>query len=151
MILPADKYGPAASAAGRAGDGRRVGLGPLPQPAGRPPGRPRRARLDRRRGRQALRRQGVRRPVSDEQKHAICDDVCFTGSAKPEFRKAAHFFSRFRSLCAGAYYATPAGWHAIGYVGNAPLTRFDGPPASVLKKLGVTQTVKDPDDEDDKN
>jgi hypothetical protein len=42
---------------------------------------------------------------------------------------------------AGAYYATPAGWKAIGYVGNTPLTSFDGPPAEVLEKLGVTQTV----------
>ncbi len=88
--------------------------------------------------------------LSDEQKHAICDDVCFTETAKPEFHKAAHFFSRFRSIAASAYYATPAGWNAIGYVGNVPLTRFEGPPASVLKKLGVTQTVKDPDEEDGK-
>jgi hypothetical protein len=88
--------------------------------------------------------------LSDEQKHTICDDICFTGAAKEEFRKAAHFFSRFRSIAASAYYGTQAGWAAIGYVGNVPLTRFDGPPASVLKKLGVTQTVKDPDEEDDK-
>ena len=74
--------------------------------------------------------------------HGICDDICHTSSAKPEFIKAAHFFARFRSLCAGAYYATPAGWKAIGYVGNVPLERFEGPPAEVLEKLGVTQTVQ---------
>jgi hypothetical protein len=87
--------------------------------------------------------------LSDDQKHAICDDICYTGSAKPQFRKAAEFFRRFRSIAASAYYATPAGWNAIGYVGNVPLTRFEGPPESVLKKLGVTQTVKDPDEEAD--
>lgn len=75
------------------------------------------------------------------QRHAICDDICFTQTAKPPFRKAAEFFSRFRSLCAGAYYATPAGWQAIGYVGNVPLQKFDGPPPEVLQKLGVEQTV----------
>ena len=80
--------------------------------------------------------------LTGEQKRAICDDVCFHGTAKAEFKKAAAFFSRFRSLCAGAYYGTPEGWQAIGYVGNVPLQSFDGPPADVLAKLGVVQTVK---------
>ncbi|HEX8914539.1 MAG TPA: gluconate 2-dehydrogenase subunit 3 family protein [Humisphaera sp.] len=80
--------------------------------------------------------------VTDEQRRAICDDVCHAPAAKPEFRQAARFFGRFRSLTAGAYYATPAGWKAIGYVGNVALPQFDGPPAEVLAKLGVTQTVK---------
>ena len=75
------------------------------------------------------------------QQHAICDDICFGKTAKADFKIPARFFSRFRSLAASAYYATPAGWDAIGYVGNVPLTQFDGPPPAVLKKLGVTQTV----------
>ena len=54
----------------------------------------------------------------------------------------ASFFSRFRSLAAGAYYGTPEGWKAIGYIGNIPLPSFDGPPPEVLAKLGVEQTVK---------
>lgn len=81
--------------------------------------------------------------VSDEQKRAICDDICLVERAKPPFRKAADFFRLFRSLAAGAYYATPAGWKAIGYVGNVALPRFDGPPPDVLQKLGVAQTVPD--------
>lgn len=76
-----------------------------------------------------------------QQKRAICDDICFERSVRPEFRSAARFFSRFRSLCAGAYYATPEGWKALGYVGNTPLVQFDGPPQEVLDRLGVTQTV----------
>ena len=79
--------------------------------------------------------------LTTAQHHAICDDICHTKTAKPEFRKAVEFFSTFRSLCSGAYYATPAGWKAIGYEGNVPLTKFDGPPKEVLDKLGVTQTV----------
>ncbi|HWE97400.1 MAG TPA: gluconate 2-dehydrogenase subunit 3 family protein [Tepidisphaeraceae bacterium] len=79
--------------------------------------------------------------LQTEQAHAICDDICFAPNAKPEFRKASDFFNRFRSLCASAYYATLAGWKAIGYVGNVALESFDGPPAEVLEKLGVTQTV----------
>ena len=80
--------------------------------------------------------------IEDEQRHAICDDICFQGTAKADFKKGADFFARFRTLAASAYYGTPAGWQAIGYVGNVPLAHFDGPPAAVLEKLGVTQTVK---------
>jgi hypothetical protein len=79
--------------------------------------------------------------LSITQQHAICDDICFTETAKPQFRKAAHFFSRFRTIAASAYYATPQGWASIGYVGNVILQKFDGPPAEVLKILDVTQTV----------
>jgi hypothetical protein len=79
--------------------------------------------------------------LADAQQRAIADDICFTETAKPDFKKPAEFFSRFRSLCAAAYYATPPGWKALGYVGNVALPRFDGPPPEVLQKLGVTQTV----------
>ena len=80
--------------------------------------------------------------LSTDQQHAICDDICYTATAKREFRKAATLFTRFRTIAAGAYYGTPAGWKAIGYVGNIPLGRFDGPPPEVLQKLGVEQTVE---------
>jgi hypothetical protein len=79
--------------------------------------------------------------LANDQKHAICDDIAFTETAKAPFKKPAMFFDRFRSLCAAAYYATPEGWTAIGYVGNVILTKFDGPPPEVLAKLGVLQTV----------
>lgn len=76
--------------------------------------------------------------LNGEQQRALCDDICYPPKAKAPFKKAAHFFDRFRSLSAGAYYTTPAGWKAIGYVGNIPLASFDGPPAEVLEKLGLT-------------
>jgi hypothetical protein len=79
--------------------------------------------------------------LTTAQHRAICDDLCYAKTAGPEFKTAAEFFSTFRSICAGAYYATPAGWKAIGYEGNVPLTKFDGPPKEVLDRLGVTQTV----------
>ena len=79
--------------------------------------------------------------LAGPQRGAICDDVCFAATAKPQFRQAAEFFARFRWICAAAYYATPAGWEAVGYVGNVALPSFDGPPPEVLRKLGVTQTV----------
>ncbi len=75
------------------------------------------------------------------QHRAICDDICYIKKATKEFKKPAHFFSRFRSIAAGAYFATPEGWKAIGYVGNVALPSFDGPPPEVLERLGVSQTI----------
>jgi hypothetical protein len=75
--------------------------------------------------------------LADDQRRAICDDVCFGPQAGARFRGPARFFSRFRDLCASAYYATPAGWKAIGYVGNVALEKFEGPPPEVLQRLGL--------------
>lgn len=71
------------------------------------------------------------------QKATICDDICFAANAKPEFRKGAQFFKKFRDLTASGYYSTPEGMKDIGYVGNVPLDKFEGPPPEVLKKLGL--------------
>jgi hypothetical protein len=76
--------------------------------------------------------------LTEAQRQAICDDICFASTAKPAFKTPSRFFGKFRSLCASAYYATPQGWNAIGYVGNVALEKFDGPPAEVLEKLGLT-------------
>jgi hypothetical protein len=70
------------------------------------------------------------------QKNAICDDICYLQAAKPEFRKAAQFFRRYRDLTAGGYYSTPEGMKDIGYTGNVPMEKFVVP-AEALKKLGL--------------
>lgn len=80
--------------------------------------------------------------LAEAEKRTIVDDICWPADAKPEFKKAAAFFVKFRSLAASSYYGTEAGWKALGYIGNVPLTRFDGPPPEVLEKLGIEQTVK---------
>jgi hypothetical protein len=77
-----------------------------------------------------------------EQQQAICDEICHFATVPPALKPAAHFFSRFRSIAAAAYYATPEGWKAIGYVGNVPTVTFDGPPPAVLSQLDIEQTVK---------
>jgi hypothetical protein len=71
------------------------------------------------------------------QKRALCDDICFGPTAKPEFKTAARFFSRFRDLTAGGFYTTPEGMKDIGYVGNVPLPAFAGPPPEALRQLGL--------------
>jgi hypothetical protein len=80
--------------------------------------------------------------ITDDQRTAICDDICYKPKAKDEFKTPAEFFSRFRNLVAAAYYSTPQGWKAVGYIGNVQLASFEGPPKKVLDILGVEQTVK---------
>lgn len=75
--------------------------------------------------------------VDDAQRAQIADDICSPGKAKPAFGKAAKFFSRFRDLTAGGFYTTPVGMKDIGYTGNTPLAKFDGPPIEALKKAGL--------------
>lgn len=79
--------------------------------------------------------------LDEKQKTAICDDICDPAKAARPLKDAARFFTKFRGVAAGAYYATPEGWKAIGYEGNVALGKFDGPPPEVLQKLDVTQTV----------
>jgi len=138
-ILPRDEYGPAASEVGVIALIDEWISAPYPsQQADRPVILDGLAWLDA----ESTRR--VQKPfvaLSPDQKRAICDDICYAQAAQPAFKKAAGFFNRFRWLSAAAYYGTPEGWTAIGYIGNVPLPKFDGPPQEVLDKLGVTQTV----------
>ena len=75
--------------------------------------------------------------LDESQQHAICDDICYEPNARPKFARAAAFFTRYRDLTVGAFYSTPAGWKDIGYIGNVPLSKFEGPPAELLQKLGL--------------
>jgi gluconate 2-dehydrogenase subunit 3-like protein len=71
------------------------------------------------------------------QQAGICDAICSETSAAPEHRGAARFFALFRDLTAGGFYTTPVGRKDLNYVGNVPLTRFDGPDAELLRTLGL--------------
>ncbi|WP_438479211.1 gluconate 2-dehydrogenase subunit 3 family protein [Oleiharenicola lentus] len=75
--------------------------------------------------------------LTEEQKHALCDDVCFARTAKPELKQIARAFAQYRDLTAGGFYTTPQGRDDVGYVGNVPLATFDGPPPEVLRKAGL--------------
>ena len=68
--------------------------------------------------------------LSDEQKHAICDDICFVEKAQPGFVKAANFFSRYRDLTAGGFFTAPQGRKDLGYVGNVALPPVEEAAAS---------------------
>ncbi|MEP6779713.1 MAG: gluconate 2-dehydrogenase subunit 3 family protein [Gemmatimonadaceae bacterium] len=75
--------------------------------------------------------------LSDVERTAICDDICYVPKAKPGYLAGAVFFDRVRDLTAGAFYTTPEGWKDIGYIGNVPMEKFAGPPVELLQKLGL--------------
>jgi hypothetical protein len=75
--------------------------------------------------------------LDQSQQHPICDDICYEPKAQPKFARAAAFFTRYRDLTVGGFYSTPAGSRDIGYIGNVPLPKFDGPPPELLHKLGL--------------
>ena len=96
------------------------------------------------RPRTRLARCGVAAPISAQfrrrpttRRRRICDDICDARPTKPQFAEAAAFFNRFRELTALGYYTTPIGMKDLRYTGNEPLVTFEGPPAEVLKKLGL--------------
>ena len=67
----------------------------------------------------------------------ICDDICDAARAAPARRDAARFFALYRDLTAAGFYSTPIGRQDLGYIGNVPLKRFDGPPVELLRKLNL--------------
>ena len=73
--------------------------------------------------------------ASAEQQTAIVDDIVKQGTAAR--KKANGFFRTFRDRVAGGYYSTPAGWKAIGYLGNVPMAEYPAPPPEVLQHLGL--------------
>jgi gluconate 2-dehydrogenase gamma chain len=75
--------------------------------------------------------------LSLAEKSQICDDICYLPTAKKEFQSAARFFDAVRDLAAVGFYTTDAGMKDIGYVGNVPLVKFEGPPPHVLKHVGL--------------
>jgi hypothetical protein len=76
--------------------------------------------------------------LSASQAEAILDAVCSLPDALPEHKQGAVFFACFRNIAAGAYYRTPEGWKALGYVGNTPSATFEGAPRELLEQLGLS-------------
>jgi hypothetical protein len=135
LIIPADEHSPAASAVGVVDFIDEWISAPYPQQRG-----DREIVLP---GLEWIEAEAVKRfskgfaAITDAQRAQIADDICSASKAKTEFAAAAKFFAKFRDLTAGGFYTTPVGMKDIGYVGNVPLERFDGPPLEALKKAGL--------------
>jgi hypothetical protein len=84
------------------------------------------------------RRFGARfREVTDPDRAAICDDICYAAEAAPEYQAASRFFDKVRDLTATAFYTTRTGMDDLGYVGNVPLDHWEPPPPAVLRQVGL--------------
>jgi hypothetical protein len=77
------------------------------------------------------------RDLSAEERHRICDDICFLPEASADLKTAARFFARVRDLAAMAFYTTREGMDDLGYVGNTPLARWDPPPPEALRHVDL--------------
>jgi hypothetical protein len=75
--------------------------------------------------------------LHEAQQRAICDRICDAGRAAAALKEPAQFFATYRNLTAAGFYTTLAGRKDLQYIGNVPLTHFDGPPVELLKKLGL--------------
>jgi hypothetical protein len=75
--------------------------------------------------------------LDGSQQTGICDDICDAAHAAPAYSKAARFFATYRDLTAAGFYSTPVGRKDLGYIGNVPLTKFEGPPQELLRKLNL--------------
>jgi hypothetical protein len=133
LLIPADEFGPAASA---------VGVTDFIDEWVSAPYEPQRADLKViRRGLAWLDAEMRKRSgkgfaeAALAEQAALLDDVLKPAS---DARKVGYaFFKLFRDRAAGAYYSTPEGWKALGYTGNTPLLTFDGPPPEAIKHAGL--------------
>ncbi|HPF47748.1 MAG TPA: gluconate 2-dehydrogenase subunit 3 family protein [Emcibacteraceae bacterium] len=68
---------------------------------------------------------------------AMFDELAKSVEAGKASEADDQFFTRLVYLFVGGYYTTDEGMADIGYVGNVPLERFDGPPEEIRKLIGV--------------
>jgi len=79
--------------------------------------------------------------AAEGQRQALCEGIAAGGPADPQSGYAPGFFARFRELTITGFYTTPAGRQDLGYVGNVPLAKFEGPPRDLVERLGLGDEV----------
>jgi len=90
--------------------------------------------LDKEAGKQQVRRFHL---LSEQKQVALFDHLAVAVKQGQAEAMQEKFFERLVYLFVGGYYTTREGMADIGYTGNVPLTKFDGPPAEVRRRLGV--------------
>jgi hypothetical protein len=80
--------------------------------------------------------------VTGAERVALCEAIAPAAAPGSPLEAPSLFFRRFRNLTTAGFYTTPVGMKDLGYVGNVPLATFDGPPAALVAKLGLTDEVK---------
>ena len=138
LIIPADDRSPAASQVGVPAYVNEYVSAPYPA---------QRADLVVVRGgltwlnRQAISQFGSDFPtLTPVQQREICDLLKSEPDAPEHLKPQAKFFDLFRDITSTGFWTTEEGMRDLGYLGNIPLPRFDGPPPAVLDALGLDAT-----------
>jgi hypothetical protein len=80
--------------------------------------------------------------ATDAQRLSLCEEMAPAAEKGSPGETASKFFRRMRNLVSAGYFSTPPGMKDLGYVGNVPSATFDGPPADLVAKLGLTDEVR---------
>ncbi len=80
--------------------------------------------------------------ASESQRVTLCESIAPEAAAGSPLEAPSKFFRRLRNLTTAGFFTTPVGMRDLGYVGNVPLATFDGPPADLVARLGLTDEVK---------
>ncbi len=74
---------------------------------------------------------------NDVQRREVLDAIAFPKKSAAELKAGADFFSNFRNLTASGFFSSRVGIADLGYIGNRPVTTWQGTPPEVMRKLGL--------------
>lgn len=74
------------------------------------------------------------------QRTAVLDDIAWPRRARQEMQAGVRFFTNFRNFTASGFWSSKIGVDDLQYMGNRPISRWEGCPAPALNKLGVKYT-----------
>lgn len=75
---------------------------------------------------------------TDANRRAVLDDIAYPARVKPEYRRGAAWFGRFRSSVGAAFFSSQMGWQDLRYMGNVFNPNWNGCPKAATDKLGVS-------------
>ena len=76
----------------------------------------------------------------DAQRKAVLDDIAWPRRARTEMQAGVRFFNNFRNFTASGFWSSKMGVDDLRYMGNRPMSQWNGCPAPALNKLGVRYT-----------
>lgn len=74
------------------------------------------------------------------QRTAVLDDIAWPRRARQEMAAGVRFFNNFRNFTASGFWSSKMGVDDLQYMGNRPVSQWNGCPAPALEKLGVRYT-----------
>ena len=78
--------------------------------------------------------------ATDAERRQILDDISGHTAPARGMTHGVAFFRNFRDLTASGFWTSKIGIADLGYIGNTFVPDWEGCPADVLKKIGVTHT-----------